>query len=237
MFFPLDLASLWEWVIAPQPVLPWWGILLALLLGFASAFHGRIWSKTRILAVYFHEAGHAVVALLTGRRLLGIRLLPDGSGSTLHEGAAFGVGRLLTAFAGYPAPAAVAWLLLYLSGTGHSRGSLAALVGLCLALLIFQRSWRGWALTGAVVVLSGIVATFDGLVPALVVTVIAGYLFVAAPRSIWELHHARKNARPGENHSDSESLSQLTGVPPVVWEIGFLALSGWLLWQAFPFVT
>lgn len=231
----MDLLSLWAWVTAEQPQLPWWGTALALAAGFALALNGKVWIRTRILAVYFHEAGHAVVSLLTGRRLLGIRLHADGSGSTLHEGAAFGLGRLLTAFAGYPAPAAVAWLVLSLSGDGHSRGALGAIAAICILLMIFQRSWRGWVLTALVLVVCLFLSTFSGVGPAIAMATLAGYLFAAAPRSIWELHRGRKLVNPGEDsHSDSDSLASMTGIPAVVWEIAFLALSVWLIWISFP---
>lgn len=188
--------------------------------------------------MYFHEAGHAVVSLLTGRRLLGIRLNADGSGSTLHEGAAFGIGRLLTAFAGYPAPAVVAWLVLSLSSDGYSRGALAAIAGLCVALLIFQRSWRGWILTAVVLVFALLLSSFSGLVPAVAMALLAGYLFAAAPRSIWELHRGRRmSAKTEETHSDSDSLAGMTGIPAVVWEVAFLLLSLWLIWLSFPSIV
>jgi hypothetical protein len=233
----IDLYSFWDWVTSEQPQLPWWGTGLALLAGFALALNGKVWMHTRLLAVYFHEAGHAVVSLFTGRRLLGIRLHADGSGSTLHEGAAFGIGRLLTAFSGYPAPAIVAWLVLSLSGDGYSRGALAAVAGICLVLIIFQRSWRGWVLTALVLIACLILSSFAGIGPTIVLAILAGYLFAAAPRSIWELHRGRRMAAPGENHSDSESLAGMTGIPAVIWEVAFLVMSVWLVWLSFPSIV
>lgn len=229
-----DLPAWWAWVSSTQATLPWWAALLLLLGGSLVALNGKVWLHTRLLAVYFHESGHALVALLTGRRLLGIRLHADGSGSTLHEGPAWGLGRFLTAFAGYPAPAAVAWLVLYLSSDGHSRAAVAVLAAICLVLLVFQRSWRGWALTGAVLASCALLGSSGGLVPAIAMTSLAGYLFAAAPRSIWELHRARRIVTPGEQHSDADSLASMTGIPPVIWELAFLALSAWLLWQGLP---
>lgn len=43
------------------------------------------WRLVRILTTVVHEAGHAVVAMLVGRRLQGIRLHSDTSGLTVSR--------------------------------------------------------------------------------------------------------------------------------------------------------
>ena len=62
------------------------------------------WSITRHLVTLVHEAGHAAVAVLTGRRLNGIRLHTDTSGLTVSSGKPRGPGMIATAAAGYLAP-------------------------------------------------------------------------------------------------------------------------------------
>ena len=76
------------------------------------------WARLGVTAV--HESGHAVVAVLVGRKVTAIHLRPDSSGVTLHYGRGGRIRRLATAAAGYPAPGllalAGAWLLVHRSG-------------------------------------------------------------------------------------------------------------------------
>ncbi len=51
-----------------------------------------VWPYTRMLVTITHEGGHAVAALLAGRRLQGIRLHSDTSGLTVSSGRPSGPG-------------------------------------------------------------------------------------------------------------------------------------------------
>jgi len=73
-----------------------------------------------------HEAGHAVVAVLTGRRLNGIRLHSDTSGLTVSSGKPRGAGMIATAAAGYLAPAALGLGSVLLVDAGHTPWALYA---------------------------------------------------------------------------------------------------------------
>lgn len=74
-----------------------------------------LWRPARNAVTIAHEGGHALVALLTGRRLEAIRLHSDTSGLTVSRGRPTGLGMILTAAAGYTAPSLLglggAWLL------------------------------------------------------------------------------------------------------------------------------
>ena len=78
-----------------------------------------------------HEGGHALVSVLSGRRLDGIRLHSDSSGVTYSRGRRTGPGLVLTAAAGYVMPsllgAGAAWLL--------AERHLTAMLWLALVLL------------------------------------------------------------------------------------------------------
>ena len=95
------------------------------------------WRIARHLLTIVHEGGHATAALVSGRKLSGIKLHADTSGLTVSRGRPRGPGMMLTAIAGYPAPA--------LAGLGGAllisleRDLLALWSGLfLLALLLLQ---------------------------------------------------------------------------------------------------
>ena len=69
-----------------------------------------------------HEGGHAFAALLTGRRLRGIRLHTDTSGLTISAGRPRGPGVVIMLAAGYVAPAAVGLAAVGMLLAGHAWG-------------------------------------------------------------------------------------------------------------------
>ena len=62
-----------------RPEVPAAGVLALLTVIWTPA-----WRLTGGIVTIAHEGGHAVVAVLAGRGLSGIRLHADGSGSTFH---------------------------------------------------------------------------------------------------------------------------------------------------------
>ena len=57
--------------------------LTAGLVALVAVANRRIWRISRNVVTIAHEGGHAMIALLTGRRLDGIRLHSDTSGVTV----------------------------------------------------------------------------------------------------------------------------------------------------------
>ena len=66
--------------------------LIAALVGAALALVPPVWHFSRHVVTLVHEAGHAMVALLTGRRLNAVRLHSDTSGHTISSGRPRGPG-------------------------------------------------------------------------------------------------------------------------------------------------
>src|SRR5690606_4462558 len=95
------------------------------------------------LATLLHEAGHAIVSVLVGRKLRGIRLHSDTSGLTLSRGKSTGPGMIATLLAGYPAPGMIGLAGAWLLGLGYAAGTLWALVALCAIMLVFIRNFYG----------------------------------------------------------------------------------------------
>jgi hypothetical protein len=180
----------------------------------------RLASKVITIA---HEGGHALVSVLSGRRLDGIRLHADSSGVTYSRGKGTGAGLVLTAAAGYVTPsllgAGAAWLL----AARHMTAMLWLAVVLLAATLLAIRN-----LFGAVAVLAtagGVVAVSwfaSAAVQAGFGYLAAWFLLFGGMRPVFELTRRRRRGRGGT--SDADQLARLTGVPSGVW-VGLFALA------------
>lgn len=217
------LLSLWNWanehVDPAQPV----ALLAGIAVGVVIVVLRSTWMATRLLATYIHEAGHALMALLTFRRVLRIRLDADSGGSTLHEGGR-GLGLILTTLAGYPAPAFAGWGICVALMHGWQRFAVLTLIAVVVLLALFQHSWRGWVVGLAVTFLSLVIIGLPDVAGAVVLAALAGYFFAASPRTIIELRRYRRSAKELNltQHSDADALASLIGIPALVWEAVFL---------------
>ena len=173
------------------------------------------YTLVRHLVTLVHEAGHAMVAVLMGRRLAGIRLHSDTSGLTVSKGRPRGFGMVMTLLAGYPAPAIVGLLGALVLGAGHAGGLLWGFLVACVLMLLLVRNLYGlWVVlvTGAVLFAAMAWAPEDlfvGIAHALVWS-----LLLAAPRSVVELQRERRRRRTS---SDADQLARLTRIPAVIW--------------------
>jgi Peptidase M50B-like len=195
----------------------------------------RLWRWSRNLVTIVHEAGHAVTAVLTGRRLTGIRLHSDTSGLTLSTGRPSGPGMVATAAAGYLAPSLAGLIGVVLLAFDQVTVMLWAATGLLLAMLVMVRNAYGalsLLLTGAIVVAVSLLAGAD--VQAGFAYAVTWFLLLAAVRPVGELWRERR--RRGQGRTDADQLARLTRVPGGVW-VGFfglgtlaaLAAGGWVL--------
>jgi len=110
-----SVTDLWDQLLGAQPDPPGLLVLLTALAGLLAVAFRPVWRVARNAVTIAHEGGHALIALLTGRRLRGIRLEFDTSGLTLSAGRPTGPGMMFTLLGGYIAPSLVgvlgAWLL------------------------------------------------------------------------------------------------------------------------------
>ena len=113
-----------------------------------------LWRVARNAVTIAHEGGHALAALLTGRKLRGIRLEFDTSGLTLSAGRPTGPGMIFTLLAGYIAPSLVGLAGAWMLGGNRITLLLWLAVVLLLLMLINIRNFFGvisLVVTGAVV--------------------------------------------------------------------------------------
>jgi hypothetical protein len=179
----------------------------------------RTWRVTRHLVTIAHEGAHGLVALLTGRRLAGIRLHSDTSGLTVSRGRPTGPGMVLTSAAGYVGPGLLGLGAAYLLQSGRAVGMLWLALLLLTGLLLQIRNFYGLY---AVLVVAGLLFALSWWASpdAQVVVALVGTWFVllAAPRAVLELHAERRGGRA--RTSDADVLARLTRIPGIVW-VGF----------------
>ena len=220
------LARLWDRVSGSQPLPPAWLIGLTGLLAIAVVLDSRSWRLTGKVITIAHEGGHALVSVLSGRRLDGIRLHADSSGVTYSRGRRHGPGLVLTAAAGYVMPsllgAGAAWLL----AARHLTAMLWLALVLLVATFLAVRNLFGAV---AVLVTAGAVFAVSYYATAVVQ---AGFAYLAAwfllfggVRPVLELARGSLGHQRWARGSDADQLARLTGAPAGLWVTLFVLVS------------
>ncbi|MFC1417351.1 M50 family metallopeptidase [Streptacidiphilus cavernicola] len=221
---PQSIGQVWDQVTgvqtAPSTAILW-GTAAIALLAVAPRF---AWHYSRNVVTIAHEGGHSLVAVLTGRRLQGVRLHSDTSGLTVSSGKPHGVGMVLTAAAGYSAPPLIGLAGAWLISGGHVTALLWGVVLLLAALLVMIRNAYG-ALT--VVLTGGLCFAVSWFGSAQVQGAFAylsvWFLLLAGVRPVVELQHKRRHG--GAPDSDADQLGRLTRTPGLLWVTLFLAVA------------
>lgn len=214
------LGRIWTAATTPvdppdQPV-----VLAVALVALAVVVVGPVWRVARHVVTIAHEGAHAVVAMLTGRRLDGIRLHSDTSGLTVTAGRPRGLGMILTAFAGYVGPGLVGLGAAWLLRAGYAVG-LLWLLALLLALLLLKiRNWFGlWSVLVSGAALVAVSWWLEPATQSAVAYAVTWFLLLGAVRPVFELQAQR--ARGRARSSDADQLGRLTGVPGILWVVVF----------------
>lgn len=217
------LTDIWDRATTTQPDPPQGIVLGALALALVCLAAPALWRLTRHVLTIVHEGAHALTALLTGRRLAGIRLHSDTSGLTLSVGKPRGPGMIATAFAGYVGPAILGLGAAWLLGKGYAVGLLWLLV-LALALLLVQiRNWYGlWSVLVSGAVLVGVTWWGSAELQSAFAYLVTWFLLLGAPRAVLELQTSRRRSRGAS--SDADILARLTPLPGIVWVGVFLVV-------------
>ncbi len=178
-----------------------------------------VWQVLRLVVTLVHELGHALVGLAVGRRFTGFVLRGDMSGHAVTVGPPRGLGRVLSTWAGYPAPAVVGAVLVWVAGRGWAAPVVTLVLGVLLVALVRVRS-----LLTAVVMVVAIGATAalwwwrDDGVQVQVLVGLGIVLVVGAWR------HLASVVRSRDRGSDPAVLASLTHVPRVVWNGSFVVV-------------
>ncbi|MFK4068599.1 M50 family metallopeptidase [Streptomyces sp. NPDC029674] len=218
------LTDLWDRVFGTQAAPEQWLVIATGLVALAVVGPHGIWRLARNAITIAHEGGHGLVALLTGRRLDGIRLHSDTSGLTVSRGRPTGLGMILTAAAGYTAPPLLGLGGAALLASGRITAFLWIATALLVVMLVMIRNAYGALtviLTGGTFLLVSWLANTD--VQAAFAYAVVWFLLLGGVRPAFELQSKRR--RGGAGDSDADQLSRLTHVPAGLWLFLFHAVS------------
>jgi hypothetical protein len=210
----------WHHAFTAQPLPPRWLVLGSGVLALLVVGSSRVWPVARTVVTIVHEGGHALMALVTGRHLGGVRIYRSTAGETLSRGRADGVGVALTAVAGYVAPPVLGLGAAALLAIGHLTGmlllSLVLLAGLAIAI---RNAYGMLAVLVALVAVAGVCLYASPVVQAGFGYVMTWFLLLGGIRPVIELASERR--RGGGRRSDADQLARLTRVPGGAWVMIF----------------
>jgi len=218
-----SVTDLWDTLMSAQPDPPGLLVLITAVIAFVVVVFRPLWRIARNAVTIAHEGGHALVALLTGRKLHGIRLEFDTSGLTLSAGRPTGPGMVFTLLGGYIAPSLVglggAWLL------GGNRITLLLWLAVVLLLLMLINIRNAFGVvslvvTGAIVLAVSVYA--EPQIQAAFAYVGVWFLLIGGVRPVFELQKLRGRGRMPD--SDADQLARLSRIPAIFWVGVFLAV-------------
>ncbi|WP_241661253.1 M50 family metallopeptidase [Thermomonospora catenispora] len=215
------IGELWDRLTGTQPDPPWWLVLLTGIAALGAVVHGPTWRVARNVVTIAHEGGHALAAVLTGRRLDGIKLHSDTSGVTVSRGKPDGPGMVFTALAGYITPPLLGLAFAVLLSRGRITLMLWVSLALLAGMLVMIRNAYGAlavAATGLLIFLVSWLGTAEAQAAFAYLATL--FLLLAGLRPVIELQRMR--ARQMAPSSDADQLAHLTGVPGLVW-VGLFA--------------
>ncbi len=231
------MTDVWHRVWSTQPDPPHLLVLATAVLAVLAVVPRPAWVLARNAITIAHEGGHALVAVLAGRRLRGIRLHSDTSGLTLTRGRPTGPGMVFSLLAGYLTPSLVGVAGAALLAAGRITMLLWLALALLLAVLVMIRNIYG-AL--AVLAVGAVVFAMSWYAPPAVQAAFAyagvWFLLVGGVRPVGELQRLRYRGRAPD--SDADQLARLTHVPGLLWiavfgvvNLAALLAGGYLLLQ------
>ena len=192
------VVDVWT-TVSPAPLAWQW---TAGIIAFAVALlmpHNWWVGLLRPWITLLHETGHAVGALITGRRVVGLSVHGDTSGLTTTYGRP-GPTAQISRFAGYPVPAWAAIGAVLATAAGR-YGALFLAAGIVGALLLLAaRTWRAALGLIALMVPAGVLLWHGPSTVApqlldvipLILLVLSGATIGGAARALWEERRARR---------------------------------------------
>ncbi len=232
------IERVWASVVTPQEAPPVWVVVATALVGLLMVADRRLWPRTRHLITTAHEGSHGLAALVTGRRLAGIRLHSDSSGVAVSKGRGTGPGMVFMLLAGYIGPGLVGLATSALLAAGYAVAVLWLLLALLTGLLVQIRNWFGlWSVLVTGAVMLGVSWFAPEQWQSAFAYLVIWFLLLGAPRPVVELYRSRRRTRA--SGSDANQLARITGIPAIIWigvflavTVGALGVGSWWLLDA-----
>ncbi|MDJ0377856.1 M50 family metallopeptidase [Cryobacterium sp. PH31-L1] len=229
------LLDIWQRMTTPHAGLEPFAAWLTVVAAAVIVLFPPVWRLARHAITIVHEGGHGVVAVLSGRRLGGIRLHSDTSGLTVSRGRPSGPGMIFTLLAGYPAAALLGLGAAWLLSLGYDVGLLWVLLVLLTLLLVQIRNWFGlWSVAATGALVFGVSWFGSPQVQGIFALLVTVFVLLGSLRTSLELQQSR--SRRAGSASDADQLARLTHIPGIVWvavfllvQLGCLTLSARLL--------
>lgn len=200
---------------------------LVLVAAGLMALGGTPWTAPlEILIVFFHEASHALMTLLTGGKVVAMQVTVERGGEVLSQGG----NRFLTLSAGYLGSLLIGALLLVSAAhSRHDRAILAALsLAMALATILFMRNafGLGYGIAMALILL-GIARFLPAAASDSVLRLIGVMSLLYVPRDIFSDTIERSHLR-----SDAYMLAEEFGGSTWLWGGIWLLISLVICWYA-----
>jgi hypothetical protein len=205
-------------------------------LALAAGISG-VWLRyATVLNTLFHEAGHALGALITGGGVHLIRIDTHESGLT-YSWYRTRFSDIVSSFAGASAPPLAAIGIAYLVREQKAATALLIIALVAAAVLLVARDLLTVVVTVAIAVGAGGLVWWANATTHTVVAVAVAWLFLIceATHLLKEMGNRYLAGIDTGGETDAECLWDSTVIfPPIVWYAAWLALNGWCLWVAVP---
>lgn len=223
-------TAIWQRITPSAAPEPGWWILIAAIAALIAVALPPLWRYARLAVTIVHELGHAAVGILVGRRFTGFVVSSDMSGHAVTVGPRRGLGRILSTWAGYPAPAVLGAVAIQIALHGWSRTALFVAALVLVISLVFTRSLH--TVLAVLVTAAGLGAAWwwgGQELSALITLAVGVFLLLGAWR------HLGAVATSGKAGDDPGQLARLTWLPAWAWNLTFLlvlAACTWWSWTA-----
>lgn len=182
----------------------------------------------RLFVTFIHEGGHALVTLLTGGWVSGLRIHLDASGETFSAGGL----PLFIASAGYLASTIYGASLLALCKDGrHAKAVLTITAAGILGLTLFFARGSFSLLTGIGLAIALVFAAL-ALSEKLTHFVLSLLAIQCCLNALFDLRTLFLISTASDAPSDAFNMARMTGVPATFWALMWLGGSLAVLWVA-----
>lgn len=215
-----------------------WFMAGAAAIWLALCMFPAVWKFISHGVTLVHEAGHAIIGLLTGRGITHIKIRMDTSGETMDGGRISPIpfAHTIALLMGYPAPVILGTFLLASINTPWTGTAFFAATAIGIMTLIFIRNFWGFLTTLVWIASMGSVAALNPTAQNPAVYFIALFLIVGGLRDIYGLCRMYRHGVSGE--TDLGILQRHIFLPKIVslvLIIGIATIVPFFMFQAIAF--